>query len=245
MTQERGNIMFKRNAAIIAAVIMLACSGSCSGNGGKVGRVEVAPEVTTVAGVDINDAVQAVSGDAYLAIADEAWEVQYLGNKDVNGSEQLSYDAGVAHINGNGDYTVSVTADTNGFRYDETGDINGEYTIKGLGFAAVIIDNGEEALPNAIITINSVKVDGREIELRKKSYTNTESGSVRANIFNQWVSDDGLPSDARTAEGALFENNDPSAPSAVNDGSCSAQIIDPAEFSEWKNVEVGFTVSGL
>ena len=90
-----------------------------------------------------------------------------------------------------------------------------------------------------------VKVDGREIELRKKSYTNTESGSVRANIFNQWVSDDGLPSDARTAEGALFENNDPSAPSAVNDGSCSAQIIDPAEFSEWKNVEVGFTVSGL
>ena len=79
----------------------------------------------------------------------------------------------------------------------------------------------------------------------KKSYTNTESGSVRANIFNQWVSDDGLPSDARTADGALFDNNDPATPSAVNDGSCSAQILDPAEFSEWKNVEVGFTVSGL
>lgn len=236
----------RRNAAFAASFALLVCTASCSSrSSGKVGSVEVPTELATVEGVDINDAVEAAAGDAYLAITDEAWEVQYLGNKDVNGSEQLSYDAGVAHIKGNGEYTVSVTADTNGFRYDETGDINGEYTIKGIGFAAVIIDNAEEVLPNAVITINSVKVDGKELELRKKSYTNTESGSIRANIFNEWVSDDALPADARTAEGALFENGDISKPTAVNDGSCSAQIIDRSEFAEWKNVEVGFTVSGL
>ncbi|MBR5682083.1 MAG: hypothetical protein IKW96_02205 [Ruminococcus sp.] len=235
----------RRNAAFAAALALLVCSASCSRSSGKVGSAELPTELVTVEGVDINDAVEAAAGDAYLAITDEAWEVQYLGNKDVNGSDQLSYDAGVAHINGNGEYTVSVTADTNGFRYDETGDINGEYTIKGIGFAAVIIDNAEEVLPNAVITINSVKVDGKELELRKKSYTNTESGSIRANIFNEWVSDDALPADARTAEGALFENGDTSKPTAVNDGSCSAQIIDRSEFAEWKNVEVGFTVSGL
>lgn len=236
----------KRYAAFVTAIAFLGCSVSCIGRkGGKVGSVEIPTEAVTVEGVDANDAVEAIAGDAYLAIADEAWEVQYLGNKDVNGSDQLSYDAGVAHISGNGEYTVSVTADTNGFRYDETGDINEDYTIKGIGFAAVIIDNAEEVLPNAVITINSVKVDGRELELVKKSYTNTESGSVRANIFNEWVSDDGLPTDARCAEGALFENGDPSRPTAVNDGSYSAQIVDRSEFGEWKNVEVGFTVSGL
>jgi len=238
-------MILKRNTALVTAFVFLACSSSCSKTGSKVGVVDI-PEVTaTVEGVDANDAVEAVSGDAYLAITDESWEVQYLGNKDVNGSEQLSYEAGVAHITGNGDYTVSVTADTNGFRYDETGDINGDYTIKGIGFAAVIIDNAEEVLPDAIITINSVKVDGRELELKKKSYTNTESGSIRANIFNEWVSDDCLPADARTAEGALFTNYDVNTPSDINNGSYSAQIIDREEFSSWKNVEVGFTVSGL
>ncbi|MBP5578531.1 MAG: hypothetical protein J6X56_03470 [Ruminococcus sp.] len=238
-------MILKRNTALVTAFVFLACSASCSKTGSKVGVVDI-PEVTaTVEGVDANDAVEAVSGDAYLAITDESWEVQYLGNKDVNGSEQLSYEAGVAHITGNGDYTVSVTADTNGFRYDETGDINGDYTINGIGFAAVIIDNAEEVLPNAIITINSVKVDGRELELKKKSYTNTESGSIRSNIFNEWVSDDCLPADARTAEGALFTNYDVNTPSDINNGSYSAQIIDREEFSSWKNVEVGFTVSGL
>lgn len=236
----------RNNAVFVAAFALIVCLASCSNkSGGKVGQVEVPTELVTVEGVDINDAVEAVAGDAYLAITDEAWEVQYLGNKDVNGSNQLSYDAGVAHIKGNGDYTVSVTADTNGFRYDETGDINGEYTIKGIGFAAVIIDNAEEVLPNAIITINSVKVDGRELELTKNSYTNTESGSIRANIFNEWVADDALPSDARIVEGDLFENGDSSKPTAINDGSYSARIIDRAEFAEWKNIEVGFTVSGL
>lgn len=237
---------FQRNAAFAAALALIVCTASCSSkSSGKVGSVEVPTELATVEGVDINDAVEAAAGDAYLAITDEAWEVQYLGNKDVNGSDQLSYDAGVAHISGNGEYTVSVTADTNGFRYDETGNINGEYTIKGIGFAAVIIDNAEEVLPNAIITINSVKVDGRELELTKKSYTNTESGSIRANIFNEWVADDALPADARTAEGALFVNSDTSVPADINDGSFSAQIVDRSEFAEWKNVEVGFTVSGL
>ncbi len=236
----------RKNAAFVAVIALFMCFISCSSKrGGKVGSVEVPTELATVEGVDINDAVEAAAGDAYLAITDEAWEVQYLGNKDDNGSDQLSYDAVVAHIKGNGEYTVSVTADTNGFRYDETGDINGEYTIKGIGFAAVIIDNAEEILPDAVITINSVIVDGRELELKKKSYTNTESGSIRANIFNEWVADDALPADARSVEGALFENNDFSKPTVINDGSYSAQIIDRAEFAEWKNVEVRFTVSGL
>lgn len=230
-------------AAFATASVLLACSVSCSSK--ESSDKQESTTAPTVEGVEAADAVEAKSGDAYLAITDSAFEVQYFGEKDVNGSNQLSYEAGVAHISGNGDYTVSVTADTNGLRYDQTGDINGEYSVKGVGFAAVVIENAEEALPNAVITVKSVRVDGRELELKKKNYTNTESGAVRANIYNEWVSDDALPTDARTAEGALFENGNPDTPSSINDGSFSAQIVEREEFGEWKNVEVDFTVSGF
>lgn len=242
----------RKITAAAAALAMLFGAASCSSKDKKSSSSTAkAPEPATEAvsetieGVDANDAVDAVSGDAYLAIADESFSVQYLGDKDDHKNNQLSYDAGIAHIEGNGDYTVSVTADTNGFRYDTTGDINGEFVVKGLGFAAVIIDDAEKTMPDAVITIKGIKVDGRDIELAKKSYTNTESGSVRANIYNEWVSDDGLPADARSAEGALFNNGDTNSPTEVNDGSFSAQIVSRDDFAQWKNVEVSFTVSGM
>ena len=68
----------------------------------------------------IDDAVTAESGEVYLAVADSQWKAQYLGNSDGAGTT-LSYDAGVVEINGNGDYTVSVNADTEGFRYAVSG----------------------------------------------------------------------------------------------------------------------------
>ena len=241
----------RKITAAAAALTMLLGAASCSSKDKKSSSTTKAPEPATeavsetVEGVDANDAVDAVSGDAYLAIADESFSVQYLGDKDDHKNNQLSYDAGIAHIEGNGDYTVSVTADTNGFRYDTTGDINGEFVVKGLGFAAVIIDDAEKTMPDAVITIKGIKVDGRDIELAKKSYTNTESGSVRANIYNEWVSDDGLPADARSAEGALFNNGDTNSPTEINDGSFSAPIVSRDDFAQWKNVEVSFTVSGM
>lgn len=244
----------RKITAAAAAFAILFGAASCSSKDKKSSAensakstAEPATEATseTVEGVDANDAVDAVSGDAYLAIADESFSVQYLGDKDDHKNNQLSYDAGIAHIEGNGDYTVSVTAETNGFRYDTTGDINGEFAVKGIGFAAVIIDDAEKAMPDAVITINSIKVDGNDIGLTKKSYTNTESGSVRANIFNEWVSDDSLPSDARSAEGALFNNGDVNSPTEINDGGFSAQIVSREDFAQWKNVEVSFTISGM
>lgn len=204
-------------------------------------EAEDEPEAVAIDDVEFEDAVVAESGDAYLAIVDEQWWIQYWGEND----KPLTYDAGVCHIDGNGDYTVSVTADTNGFRFDTTGDATDQYIPAGLSFAAVIIKDGETETPNAIITINSVKVDGNEVELTKKGYTNTEDGAIRSNIYNSYVSDDSLPGDARTTDGALFTDGDNKQPSDINDGGFSAQIVDPAAFTEWTTVEVNFTVSGL
>lgn len=236
-------------ALVSAAALMCGTAASCSSKDKKssadkaVSADTAEPTTSQVEGVDFSEAVEAGPGDAYLAIADANFDKQYFGGSDEN--NPLSYKAGTAHINGNGDYTVSVTADSTAFQYIAAGDPNGSYKVNGLGFAAVIIADAEKVMPDAIITVNSVKVDGKDIELKKKSYTNTEAEAVRANIFNEWVSDDCLPSDARTAEGALFNNNDENSPSELNDGSYSAQLVSTEDFKDWTTVEVGFTVSGL
>lgn len=244
--------MFLRRsaAALLAASIICGGAVSCSSKGKKApAKVNNDPvqetESTTapVEGVDFNEGVDAASGDAYLAVVDANWDKQYLGDTDEK--NPLCYKAGVVHINGNGDYKVSVTANSTAFQYLAAGDPNGSYKVNGIGFAAVIIEDGEKALPSAVITVKGVKVDGRAVPLKKKGYTNTEGDAVRSNIFNEWVTDDFLPGDARSAEGALFNNNDPNSPSELNDGSYSAQLVDPAKFKDWTDIEVDFSVSGL
>ena len=116
---------------------------------------------------------------------------------------------------------------------------------KGMEYAAVIIEDGETAVPDAVITIKKVKVDGKDVELKKKSFTYTDAGKLRSNIFNEWISDDGLPDDSRCDKGALFNNYDNTSPSDINDGSYSAQLIDTGAFDEWTKVEVEFSISGL
>ncbi len=202
-------------------------------------------EVTQAAteAVDVEDAVDAQSGQAYLAIVDSQWWIQYWGSSTDNGY-MLSYNAGVADITGDGSYTVSVTADTNGFRLDTTQDANDQYIPSGLAFAAVIIKDGETACPDAIITIDSILIDGEEVEMTAKGYTNTEEGAIRSNIYNEWVSSP--TNDARCADGFLYKDCDTSSPNLDNVDDYSAQIVDPASFnSGWTTVEVNFTISGM
>ncbi|MBQ9898434.1 MAG: hypothetical protein IJM44_03150, partial [Ruminococcus sp.] len=92
-------------------------------------------EVPTAAPVDLGDlefeeAVVVEEGDAYLQIVNGDWWVQYTGAA----TDFLSYDATKVHIDGNGDYTVGVTADTLGFRYDTSmgQDINSTFLPFGL-----------------------------------------------------------------------------------------------------------------
>ena len=187
--------------------------------------------------VEFEDAVVAESGDAYLAINEEQGWIQYWGADDT----MLTYNAGVPHIEGNGSYTVSVTADTNGFRYDTSGDANDASAVpSGLMFAAVMIKDGKTLFPDAIITIDSIKVDGNEIAMTAKNYTSSDDGKeLRSNIYNGWV--DKLPDDAASTEGALVVDGTPTDAAAAY----SPVIVDKADFATWKEVEVNFTISGL
>ena len=216
----------------------------------EAATTEAAEEATTEAAVavavddvEFEDAVAAESGDAYLAIVDQQWWIQYWGKNE----DLLTYDAGVVPITGNGDYTVSVTADTNGFRFDTTGDASDQSVPSGLGFMAVMIKDGETKFPGAVITVNSVKVDGKELELTGKPYTSSDDGiETRANLYNEWVAPDKLPEDARCADGPLYTGEGDNLTPAANIGEYTPQAVKPDDFNNgWTTVEVNFTISGI
>lgn len=197
---------------------------------------DAAEEETTapvqVEAAEFEDAISAESGDAYLAIVDGQWWIQYWGSAEDEGY-MLAYDAQCPTIEGDGEYTVSVTADTAGFRYDTTGDANDQIVPSGCSFAAVIVKDGETLYPNMSIDITSIKIDGNEVEMVAEGFTCVDSG-MRSNIYNEWVADDKLPEDAHTADGPVTPGN-----------GYSAQIVDPASFADgWTTVEVTFNVTG-
>ena len=198
---------------------------------------EEAVPIAVADDVEFEDPVVAESGDAYLAINEEQGWIQYWGAADT----MLTYNAGVPHIEGNGSYTVSVTTDTNGFRYDTTGDATDSGAVpSGLMFAAVMIKDGKTLFPDAVITIDSIKIDGEEIEMTAKNYTSSDDGKeLRSNIYNGWV--DSLPPDAVSTEGALVVDGNPTEAAAAY----SPMIVNKSDFSTWKEVEVNFTISGI
>ncbi len=184
----------------------------------------------------IEEPVSAEAGQAYLAISDDQYWVQYWGDAEDGKSYMLAYGAEVAAINGNGSYTVSVTTDTNGFRLDTTGDMNGEYAPEGLGFCALIIKDGSTLFPGAVITIDSIVIDGKEIEMTAQNYTSSDDGvELRSNIYNPWMT--GISEDAYSSEGEIYGSS--------VEADYSAQIIDADQIPTWEIVEVNFTISGL
>ncbi len=175
------------------------------------------------------EAVEAQSGDAYLAMVDGEWYVQYWGSS----ADLLTYDAGVVPITGNGDYTVSVNGASAGMLFDITGDANGEYVPVGCSFMAVMVKDGTTLYPNMAIEIKEIRVNGEAMEMTAKNYTSSDDGiEMRANIYNEWVA--AVPEDAHDANGVVTDND-----------TYKAQIIDKNLITEWTSIEVDFTVTGI
>ena len=238
-------------AILLTGTVFTACSKSenssvPSNENSSSELIMEAPETSPVAAngdmsaetiIDFEPSVAAQSGQAFLAIREEQNWIQYMGVNDDIEHTMLTYNAGVAEIKGNGSYTVSVTTDTNGFRYDTTGKAGDDSVIpQGLQFAAVMIKDGNTLFPDAVITIDSILVDGSEIPLTAKNYTNSDDDiELRSNIYNTWV--ETLPEDARSEEGSLSDSENAEEYAPV--------IVNPADFRTWKTVEVKFTVSGI
>lgn len=186
--------------------------------------------------------VAAEPGDAYLAIADSDWKVQYWGKNDDADTEGLAYDAGVVQLTEDGIYTVSVTADTDGFRKFASRVMNDEnFTPNGVDFMAVMIRDGEKLYPDSVIIIKEIKADGKTIPMISKAYTSSDDGiETRANILNKWVIKP--TDDARCSGGSLYDTE--GKPRNIC-SQYSSVIVSPEDFGEWKTIEVKFHISGV
>ena len=200
------------------------------------------PDVPLEAELEFENAYTAQEGQAYLAVANSDWWVQYWGKNEGDGYA-LSYDAGIADIQGDGYYVVSVNADTKGFRYAMTNDANQDYPIKGLAMLSIVIPNGEKLYPNAVITVSSVKVDGVELEFDAKNVTLADNDDTVASLYSPEFTTP--PAESRTEDGPLYdEDGDAMDILKSYSGKIFEQEGFDAAFAEWKKIEVGFSISG-
>lgn len=190
---------------------------------------------------DLERSVAANPGDLFISVSDGDMNIQYNGSSTDPRHTMLSYNAVNAPVTGNGDYTVSVTANTKGFRFDMTGDENNNSVLpEGLQFLAVMYKEGKKLNPKAVITVKAVRVDGQEIPLTAKGYTASDDGvDLKTNVFNQWT--DTPTSDALSADGPLYTNGQP----ADFISEYSPRMIDGTGFEKWTDIEIDVTVSGI
>ncbi len=196
-----------------------------SGSGFLVESLEVA---FTVSGFG-------TAGAAAAAAVTEPAEGPAIAHLNINNSDWSEYEAEYtdAEITGDGTYTVAMKA------------TEGQKLVQ---FNALEVENGELLLGTAYtITVDSIKINGEEVELAGPSYTCSADGggiNTRVNLYNEWNTPDPEATagddnhlDCRVAEGNVAD--------AV---AClfSSDYVDASSGSGFlvESIEVTFTVAG-
>ncbi len=199
-----------------------------SGSGFKVESIEVN---FTVSGFG----TQAAAAEATETPAVEV-EGPAIAHLNINNADWSEFEAEYvdAEITGDGTYTVSMNA------------TEGQSLVQ---FNALEVENGELLMGNAcVLTVDSIKINGEDVELAGSSYTCSADGAgvtTRVNIYNEW----NAPDDTATAG----EDNHPDQ--RVADGNLmdataclfSSDYVDASSGSGFKvqSMEVTFTVSNF
>jgi hypothetical protein len=167
------------------------------------------------------DASGLADGTAYLNINNADW-----GDFDAEWTN--------AEIDGDGSYTVAMVAS------------EGQALAQ---FNALEVVNGESYLgTGCVLTVDSIKINGEEVELQGASYTCSADGAgetTRVNIYNEWNSPDDTATagddnhlDCRVADGNVMDAT-----------AClfSSDYVDSSSGSGFlvESIEVNFTVTGF
>lgn len=148
---------------------------------------------------------------------------------NINNSDGQPFDAEWvnAEITGDGSYTVSMTA----------------AEAQNLAqFNALEVVNGEEVLgTGAVLTVDSIELNGEKIELQGSSYTCSADGlgvTTRVNLYNEWNTPDATATagddkhaDCRVAEGNVAD--------------ATACLWTAEQLTGITSIVVNFTVSGF
>lgn len=197
-----------------------------SGSGFKVESLEVN---FTVSGYGTQAAVAETSGETAQA------EGPAVAHLNINNADWSEFEAEYvdAEITGDGSYSVSMTA------------AEGQSLAQ---FNALEVENGELILGTGYtITIDSIQINGEEVELQGSSYTCSADGggvTTRVNIYNEWNAPDETATagddahlDCRVAEGSVMDAT-----------AClfSSDYVDSSSGSGFKveSIAVNFTVAG-
>lgn len=174
------------------------------------GWIIVDPEAfASVETVEVTFAYAIPEDHAFLMYADAAWAYQYWGDPVDTGVVATD-----ATVTGAGSYEVGL---------DFTGTADG--AAADIAFAAVGIKQGSITHPGWYIRIDSIKINGEDVEFTK-GYTSSDDGiETRMNIYNEWVTE--LPADARSYDKNLDE--------------AGWIIVDKAAFASVETMEVAFT----
>ena len=148
---------------------------------------------------------------------------------NLNTADWADFDAewGNAEITGDGSYTVSMTA-------AEAVDLG--------AFNALEVVNGESVLgTGAVLTVDSIEINGEAAELQGSSYTCSADGegvNTRVNIYNEYndpdataTAGDDKHADCRVAEGNVAD--------------ATARILTSEQIAGVTSMVVNFTVSGF
>ena len=153
--------------------------------------------------IELTPVENSESAKAYLRITDRSGATQYWGEEAPEGMTLTA-----ATVDGYGRYTVAITFAN---------------PVADLGYACVVVEGGETLWPGALIHVERVAVDGREIECRK-GYTYTEDNGILWNLYNERVNI--LPKTARAEDGELQ--------------GASATPVDRDDFNGFTALEVTF-----
>ena len=164
-----------------------------------------------------------------LAVQDSSSLPDGTAYLNINNSEWSEFDAEWvnAEITGDGSYTVSMTA-------AEAQDLS--------QFNALEVVNGESVLgTGAVITVDSIELNGEKIELQGSSYTCSADGSgvtTRVNLYNEWNAPDATATagDDKHADCRVAEGN-------VADATACLWTAD--QLTGVTSIVVNFTVSGF
>ena len=193
-----------------------------------------------VESIEVNFTVSVFGTQAAAAEATETPAVEVEGpaiaHLNINNADWSEFEAEYvdAEITGDGTYTVSMNA------------TEGQSLVQ---FNALEVENGELLMGNAcVLTVDSIKINGEDVELAGSSYTCSADGAgvtTRVNIYNEW----NAPDDTATAG----EDNHPDQ--RVADGNLmdataclfSSDYVDASSGSGFKvqSMEVTFTVSNF
>lgn len=147
--------------------------------------------------------------DAYITVMDRSGAASYMGYQGA-----LAYNAKMAEVTGAGTYTISLTADTEGYREYVRDLINEEKLPDGFEMLGINAE-GDIFTEDTKISIKSIKVDGKEISITGEPDVISADGSLSVFLY---------------LGGETF--------SGYDNNNC----VDLSSIGEWTDVEITFEI---